>query len=58
MYLDRLIVKRGSAEVRNLPFKRGLNLILDRPTSALTQSGNDVGKTTVLRLIDLSLIHI
>ncbi len=55
MYLDRLIVKRGSAEVRNLPFKRGLNLILDRPTSALTQSGNDVGKTTVLRLIDFAL---
>jgi uncharacterized protein YydD (DUF2326 family) len=29
-----------------------LNLILDTPTSAKTKSGNSIGKTTVLRLID------
>jgi uncharacterized protein YydD (DUF2326 family) len=33
----------------------GLNLILDKPTSQKTQSGNNLGKTTVLRLIDFCI---
>ena|SRR5579863_201620 len=55
MQLVELLVKQGDSVVRTLPFKPGLNLILDKPTPASTQSGNSVGKTTVLRLIDFCL---
>lgn len=55
MQLIELLIKQGDVVVRTLPFKRGLNLILDKPTPASTQSGNSVGKTTVLRLIDFCL---
>ncbi|MGH9524151.1 MAG: hypothetical protein ACRD3E_16635, partial [Terriglobales bacterium] len=41
--------------VRRINFKQGLNLILDKPTTNLQESGNSVGKTTVLRLIDACL---
>ena len=52
MQLDDLVVTRGNSIVREVTFKRGLNLVIDKPTVALTKSGNSVGKTTVLRLID------
>lgn len=55
MYLDRLIFRLGNQEVRNIHFKRGLNLVLDYPTTSQTESGNNVGKTTLLRLIDFAL---
>ncbi len=55
MQLVELEVMRGDTVVRVVTFKRGLNLIIDKPTPALTQSGNSVGKTTVLRLIDYCL---
>src|SRR5438094_926739 len=55
MYLVDLVVKRGDAVIRHIPFKNGLNLILDKPTKTTTQSGNNIGKTTVLRLIDFCL---
>jgi uncharacterized protein YydD (DUF2326 family) len=50
-----LTITRGSSVLRNVPFKKGLNLILDAPAPGKTKSGNDVGKTTVLRLIDFCL---
>lgn len=50
-----LLVTRSSEVVRRVNFKMGLNLILDKPTASKTQSGNSVGKTTVLRLIDYCL---
>jgi uncharacterized protein YydD (DUF2326 family) len=52
MQLIQLIIMRADSVVRNVVFKQGLNLILDKPTATVTQSGNNVGKTTVLRLID------
>lgn len=55
MQLEQLTIKRGSEVVRTIQFKRGLNLILDKPTSQKIQSGNNLGKTTVLRLIDFCL---
>jgi uncharacterized protein YydD (DUF2326 family) len=55
MQLIELIVMRAESVVRRISFKQGLNLILDRPVPTLTQSGNNVGKTTVLRLIDFCL---
>lgn len=55
MQLTRLTVTRGDHVVREVIFKQGLNLILDKPTSVHTESGNNIGKTTVLRLIDYCL---
>ena len=55
MRLIQLIIIRADSVVRRIEFKQGLNLILDKPTQESTQSGNNVGKTTVLRLIDFCL---
>lgn len=56
MQLVSLTITRAGQVVRHIPFKDGLNLILDKPTVAgTTDSGNNVGKTTVLRLIDYCL---
>ena len=55
MRLVNLTIKRGNTLIREIKFKTGLNLILDRPTRSATQSGNNIGKTTVLRLIDFCL---
>ncbi|MCE7640168.1 DUF2326 domain-containing protein [Vibrio fluvialis] len=57
MFLDSLIVKNGDEVIREVPFHKGINLIVDytAPNSKKTDSGNSVGKTTVLRLIDFCL---
>ncbi|MBB5498680.1 DUF2326 domain-containing protein [Paraburkholderia sp. MM5384-R2] len=55
MLLTSLTVAKGGQVIRTVTFKQGLNLILDGPTVPGTQSGNNVGKTTVLRLIDFAL---
>jgi uncharacterized protein YydD (DUF2326 family) len=55
MQLIDLVIMRADSVVRSITFKQGLNLILDKPTAAPTHSGNDIGKTTVLRLIDFCL---
>ncbi|HWG21175.1 MAG TPA: DUF2326 domain-containing protein [Terracidiphilus sp.] len=55
MQLTELAVTRADAVVRLVKFKQGLNLILDKPTSGPKGTGNSVGKTTVLRLIDYCL---
>ncbi len=55
MYLVSLIIMQGGTVVRDLRFKPGLNLILDKPTDQSIHSGNNVGKTTVLRLVDFCL---
>lgn len=52
MQLVELTISRAGKTVRTVPFKSGLNLIIDKPTAAATESGNSIGKTTVLRLID------
>lgn len=57
MFLDSLIVKNGDEIIREVPFHKGVNLIVDytAANSKKTDSGNSVGKTTVLRLIDFCL---
>ncbi|HVY06235.1 MAG TPA: hypothetical protein VHB46_09685 [Burkholderiales bacterium] len=55
MQLVSLTIARGNQELREIAFKQGLNLILDKPTAVGTESGNNIGKTTVLRLIDFCL---
>lgn len=55
MFLKRLEIATGDGEViREIPFKQGVNLIVDESPEA-QESGNNVGKTTVLRLVDFCL---
>ena len=54
--MKSLTIRNGSAAIRHIPFHRGINLIVDETKSTdKTESGNSVGKTTVLRLIDFCL---
>lgn len=56
MFLKTLKIEKDSDVIREISFKKGLNLIIDVTSSAnLQESGNNVGKTTVLRLIDFCL---
>ena len=57
MFLKALIINRGDGQViREIPFRRGLNLIVDEtPAGGGRETGNSVGKTTVLKLIDFCL---
>lgn len=52
MLLDKLIIKKNGKIQREIPFKVGVNLILDKSTKLDTETGNSVGKTTLLRVVD------
>jgi len=53
MFLKKLAIYNGPTLIRDILFHKGLNLIVDETkTSDRRESGNNVGKTTVLRLID------
>ena len=41
--------------IRDMSFRPGLNLIVDETPESQTETGNNVGKTTVLRLVDICL---
>lgn len=53
MFLKLLIISTEKEIIREIPFHKGLNLIVDEGTNQIT--GNSVGKTTVLKLIDFCL---
>lgn len=55
MYLSRLIISSPGKVIRDIEFHNGLNLIVDETPDNTTGTGNNVGKTTVLRLIDYCL---
>lgn len=56
MYIKELIISTPDRLVRKLEFKSGMNLIVDdTPSSDTIATGNNVGKTTVLKLIDFCL---
>ena len=59
MYIERLVVSSNKEEIRNISFHKGLNLIVDStPTKDgidYFKTGNSVGKTTVLKLINYCL---
>lgn len=56
MFLKTLKIENGATVIREISFRKGLNLIIDETrTTTLQESGNNVGKTTVLRLIDFCL---
>ena len=56
MFLNKLTIFCGDEILREIQFRQGLNLIVDEtPLSQIsneTKSGNSIGKTTILRLID------
>lgn len=58
MFLKSLSIINNTTNtvIREINFHKGVNLILDETSSAnKTESGNNVGKTTVFRLVDFCL---
>lgn len=57
MFLKSLTITSGSKVIREIEFRKGINLIVDETpiSDTKTETGNDVGKTTVLKLIDFCL---
>ncbi len=50
MFLKSLSISKGTTVIRDIEFRKGINLIVDNSEGKIT--GNSVGKTTVLKLID------
>ncbi len=56
MYIKNLKITNKEGVIRDIYFHNGLNLIVDNtPSDNQTETGNSVGKTTVLRLVDFCL---
>lgn len=56
MFIKQLKIESENGLIRNILFQKGANLILDYTEQEnKTKSGNNVGKTTVLKLIDFCL---
>lgn len=56
MYLKKLTIETPEKLIRDMEFYSGLNLIIDDTKDISTKTtGNNVGKTTVLKLIDFCL---
>lgn len=53
MFLKSLYITSESLIIREINFKKGINLIVDETGKEIT--GNNIGKTTVLKLIDFCL---
>lgn len=56
MYLNNIIISESQPiekVVRDISFKKGLNIIVDESTENDHNKGNNVGKTTFLKLIDI-----
>lgn len=56
MFIKKLIISSPSEIIREIDFCSGLNLIIDdTPVEDTKSTGNNVGKTTVLKLVDFCL---
>ncbi|MDR0394903.1 MAG: DUF2326 domain-containing protein [Tannerella sp.] len=56
MFLKELKIENKLGEIRTIEFRTGLNLIVDEtPENNKKTTGNNVGKTTILRLVDFCL---
>lgn len=56
MFIKKLIIESPKEVIREIEFRPGLNLIVDEtPIEDTKSTGNNVGKTTVLKLIDFCL---
>lgn len=54
MFLKSLKIESDEGLIRQIDFKKGVNLIVDNSEGA-DESGNNIGKTTTIRLIDYCL---
>ena len=54
MFLKSLRIEGNEGLIREITFKKGVNLIVDN-SPGQDDSGNNVGKTTIIRLIDYCL---
>lgn len=54
MFLKQVIIQNRNSIIRDIHFHKGINLIVDETPMGSSQqmTGNNVGKTTVLRLVD------
>lgn len=56
MFIKELIISNSGGIIRDIEFSSGLNLIIDdTPVDDTKSTGNNVGKTTVLKLVDFCL---
>lgn len=56
MFIKTLIIASEGRTIREIHFHKGLNLIVDEtPSTHGKETGNNVGKTTVLMLVDFCL---
>lgn len=55
MYIKHLFITNRDGLIRRINFHPGMNLIVDDTKENTEMTGNNVGKTTVLRLIDYCL---
>ncbi|MBP5372327.1 MAG: DUF2326 domain-containing protein [Bacteroidales bacterium] len=55
MFIKSLSIYNDNGVIREIPFHQGLNLIVDNTPNSTTETGNNVGKTTVLKLVDFCL---
>lgn len=56
MFLKSLTISTNETVIREINFHEGLNLIVDdTPSENFKETGNNVGKTTILMLIDFCL---
>ena len=55
MFIKSLQIIKENVIIRDIKFKYGLNFIVDETISGNNTTGNSVGKTTVIKLIDFCL---
>lgn len=56
MFLKSLTISSNGKLIREIPFRKGINLIVDETLNLNEKAtGNNVGKTTVLKLVDFCL---
>ena len=56
MFIKSLLISGKQGVIREMDFKSGLNIIIDEtPATENISTGNNVGKTTILKLIDVCL---
>ena len=55
MFIKSLEIDSKEGIIRSIPFHAGLNLIIDETHNQPKETGNNIGKTTVLMLIDFCL---
>jgi len=53
MFIKKIVISSPKEVIREIPFHKGINLIVDESNGQIT--GNSVGKTTVLKLVDFCL---